>query len=495
MATQLEPLNIRITGSSEGLSTALAGSQNQVRGFAAGIQAISSGFSAVVGVVGPAGIAIGTAFATALPVIHATEAAISHVVEAFARVDETADAANKIGIAFNELKGLRLAIGEATGAEASSVDAALVKLENNLAEAAATGEGAVYDLLKQMGLDAAELIREGPTAAIEAISIAVSQMENPMDQMRVAMILFGKAGAEMVNALRGGPEALKETVNWAEEHLGLTEAQVEAIGRANDQWDRINLLSQAFFDIVAGEVAPIVEDVLLTLIAWSDEIGGVQNLATSLTQTLSGWAVGIADASGAWAVFAELTGQNTTALEAYVEMQERLAANAAKYKEQAANPNDGKLLAQFESQAKAEEAAAKVAKEWERKADAFAKALETPLETYNRTIQELQGALDNGGLSYELFARGVNAAADKLEASNKTAGTLNAPKVLSAATDRADQIRQIAEFQISGQTQAAEAERKQAQAEQLQLARETRDLLQVIAKKPIDTNITANIDG
>jgi hypothetical protein len=459
---KIEPLNIRITGSSEGLSTALAGAQQKTQGFASSISS-----SAV------AGAAMGVAFAAANKAIDLVADAIGNVLGQFGKIDEIAKQAERLGVSFRELQGIRLSIGEATGLDTGAIDGAIQKFQVNLAEAAATGAGKAADALRSLGLSAEELLALGPQKAFERIAQQLSAIESPAERMRVAVALFGRAGADMVNALQNGPEALQRSAEWAQRNLGITDAQADQVERMNDMWGRVVALAESLWQNLAAEVAPVAADILEAFVNWIDALGGVKQLA-----------YGIGDAMRVAAGFAVDMYELLTSGDLNFDTAAKWIQQTEQLRNQADSSGGGSTdlaLAQLEQEERAAEAAAKAAESAQRRAESLRSSLATPLEKYQQTIADLEEAFVNGGLEWEYVARGMEQAREQLE---RAEGRTAAPQLLGAASDRAEQLRQIAQFELGDKAKEEQQERKEQHQAQMLIMQEQLLALQAIANQP-----------
>src|SRR5690606_32355398 len=128
------------------------------------------------------------------------------------------DAAGKIGIATEELSGLRLA-AEEVGIEANAFDKGLVKMSRSVAEVAG-GTGEAADAFGTLGLAADKMMGMAPEEQFRLIADSINNIPSPAEKLDVAMSIFGKAGADMVNVLAMGRDGLDETQKAAE-RLGI----------------------------------------------------------------------------------------------------------------------------------------------------------------------------------------------------------------------------------------------------------------------------------
>lgn len=302
---QLEPLNLRITGDPRGLSVALGKSQNETRSFATGLDSqaakLKAGLGGVAAAFAPIGIAAGAAFAAVAAGAGLAAVAISKLKEGQNAIDETAKAADKLGVSFNELGGLRLAIAESTGLDDSEADKAIEKLLINLTEAAA-GAGKAKEQLDRLGLDAGALIAAGPVEALKQISERTGLITNQTEQLKLAYDLFGRSGTALITMLRGGPEAIAEAARFQEKWNGLTEQQVATVEAANDAWGRVSLIVAGITQELAAEAAPLFKTIADEILAIADGFENIDFYIKTFVEDLAaalGIAVDLAEAVGA----------------------------------------------------------------------------------------------------------------------------------------------------------------------------------------------------
>lgn len=241
----------------------------------------AAGATRAIGSLGPVGIAVGAtvaaAFVGAAVGAKALQVTIAGVREQMTAIDDTADAAKRLGFQFNELVTLRMAIGRSTGMDDGQIDSALSKMQLNLAEAR-SGSGALAEQLKTLGLDAGQLLKAGPVEAIKQISAVAQQMKSPIDQNKLAFDLAGKAGVALAQSLRDGPAAVDEAAAKAKQ-LGLTlsQAQTEQVGAANDAWEDMQLIATGVFRQIAAEFSPIITVISDSVVGVGSAFGGWQS--------------------------------------------------------------------------------------------------------------------------------------------------------------------------------------------------------------------------
>lgn len=247
-----------------------------------------------------------SSMAAAASVAAAGVAAAAAVVSvAIGQLDELGtlyDSTQKIGIAADQLQGLRMA-GEEAGVSAATMDKSLVKMLRSTAEVAG-GTGAAADAFSALGLSAQSMISMAPEEQFRLIAERMQDIPTSAEKLDVAMSIFGKSGADMVTVLGLGRDGLDE-VQAAAEKLGitLTNEQVAAADAAGDAIGRIGMAADGAKNALAVALAPAIE-----------------TTANALTALITGFGPSAWDFSGIDAA--------TLALQEQEAQQERLAAAA-----------------------------------------------------------------------------------------------------------------------------------------------------------------------
>lgn len=176
---------------------------------------------------------------------------------------DAADALTKLsdrtGIGVVALQRLG-AVAEASGNTVEQVAAAVNAFQKRLTEG---GKGTAA-ALDRIGLSVQELRALSPDEQFFAIANAIQGIKDPAEQTRVAMELFGKAGAELLPTLKANVDELKDsTVKMSAEAVAalddfgdamsrLTTSGTNALGnflgelmRVGNEWNRFSLNLQS----------------------------------------------------------------------------------------------------------------------------------------------------------------------------------------------------------------------------------------------------------
>ena len=86
---------------------------------------------------------------------------------------------------------------------------------------AAQGTGAAKEALRELGISASELKKLKPEDQFAVLADAMKRVENPTDKVRMAMQIFGRAGADLIPVMEGGSKAIAAAREEADK-LGLT---------------------------------------------------------------------------------------------------------------------------------------------------------------------------------------------------------------------------------------------------------------------------------
>jgi hypothetical protein len=234
----------------------------------------SNVYAAALGAVATAGAAVvagGVAF-------------VAHLRSVQNEIDETIDAAGKLGVTYNELNSLRFAAQEGGGVDAATTDAAIKKMLINIS-AAVDGDENIKASFAKLGLDAGELIKQGPVESVMQIADAMKGVDSQADKLALSMEIFGKSGTELVSTLDQGSSALQESIDFQQQWNSLTEEQLVAVGANNDAWDRVGVVIEGISTKLAAEFAPAMLVVADTILSTSDGFESIDQTVRNTVDT------------------------------------------------------------------------------------------------------------------------------------------------------------------------------------------------------------------
>lgn len=260
MATLIGALNINVTAKTDNFAKQMKSARKITQTFAVDLRGVATRL-----------IALGGAYF-----------GVTRTVAAFnqqmAEGDALAKTSDKLGIATEKLAGLQHA-ANLGGVSAQALEKGLIKMERSISEAA-LGSGIAADELRALGLSADKLLAMSPDEQFRTIAEAMAGLGNQSDRVRVAMNLFGRAGADLIPVLNGGAKAFDEAQREAE--LFGTAISREAgakIEHANDQLSRIRTALAGFVRQMAIRAAPFLDVVYTKLLDVVDGLNGMGGVA------------------------------------------------------------------------------------------------------------------------------------------------------------------------------------------------------------------------
>tara|TARA_R110000823_G_scaffold166373_2_gene298416 strand:+ start:5676 stop:7664 length:1989 start_codon:yes stop_codon:yes gene_type:complete len=232
MAINAEQLNIILSARDKEFTKAMDRNQKRIERFA-------NGSNKSLGKTSKAFGNLTRSIAALIPALSAG-ALIASVKQVTSKLDDIGKTADQIGITTDALQLLR-ATAESAGVTQDELDKSVEKLGKGLAEAA-MGIGTAKDALKSLNLDASDLIGLGLDGAMGSIADEINKISSPMEKTAIAMQLFGRSGAPMINLLREGSAGMAQMQKEARA-LGIV-IDEDLIRNAEEAQTQIDLMSR-----------------------------------------------------------------------------------------------------------------------------------------------------------------------------------------------------------------------------------------------------------
>jgi hypothetical protein len=208
---------------------------------------------------------------------------ISQISKQLTAIDDTADAAKRLGTSFSDLKVLQLGLGESSGLGVDEINSAIQRMQVTLVEASRSPDSDISKQLGAVGLDPKKLLAEGTLDGFKELSNVIAGIGSQADQLAFATGVFGKNGAALVSSLRDGPDQLQEMAEFADKFgLLLTDAQAEMVGMANDSVGRLSMAFEGLQMQLSAEISPAITVIATDLLGI---VGGQQDWNSGLTVT------------------------------------------------------------------------------------------------------------------------------------------------------------------------------------------------------------------
>ena len=205
--------------------------------------------------------------------------------------DEMGKAAQKIGIAVDELSRLKHA-ADLSGVSFQGLQTSVGRLSRNMLDAAqGIGEGAkAFDALGISVTNADGSMRSS-TVVMEEIADRFARMPDGATKTALAMQLMGRSGAEMIPMLNAGAAGLRDLTDEADQ-LGIVIDQKtsKAAENFNDNLTRLWRVKDGIYTKVAADLLPALETLskrFLDLVKNGDLVRTVSEKITSAVKFLS----------------------------------------------------------------------------------------------------------------------------------------------------------------------------------------------------------------
>lgn len=236
-------------------------------------------------------------------------------IDAAGRID---DLSKKLGVSTDAVQRWSHA-ATMGGSSIEDVDKAVAFMNKTLAG----GSGSTVKALSDAGLKFDEIRKMRPEDAFETIAEAIGQIEDPMMRARVAMMLFGKSGQELLPALSDG---FVRVGNEADKMSGDT---IETLAKAGDEIDKwSNRLTIALGEFLATISRQYEATVGLTVKA----VDVLLNLDDDVSKSTDGLVKGLSNQKAAIAGLIPVLPDASAATAAWTAEEKRLEQQLTKSK-------------------------------------------------------------------------------------------------------------------------------------------------------------------
>lgn len=164
----------------------------------------------------------------------AVDAIKDFTLQTIAAIPGIGDLADQTGFAAEEIQRLGFAASQ-SGADAGTLNTALLKLIGNLGNAAAGGEG-VNEALRKLGVNTSGIAKQDPSKVLAQIADGLAGIESTAERAALAQTLFGLSGKQLVPFLSQGSAAIADLGAQADA-LGLVLGRdvIDQVGEVDDR--------------------------------------------------------------------------------------------------------------------------------------------------------------------------------------------------------------------------------------------------------------------
>jgi head-tail adaptor len=207
--------------------------------------------------------------------MRALDASVARLARSFESAGDAIDAEQSFGTVAEKFYAMRHAV-ESAGDAFDPMKNILGKLQQNLAETGSESQ-AMGKVLKELGLDLAELKKSDPVDALRMVGTALQEITDPAVRAAVGTEVLGKGYRDAANSLNAFVEAEDHGSGVTQEMLKSIDDLTDAVGGSSAQMDNAAT-------IVAGTLAPqLLELAKVFSLTGSD----AQSTATSFAQSLA----------------------------------------------------------------------------------------------------------------------------------------------------------------------------------------------------------------
>jgi hypothetical protein len=194
-------------------------------------------------------------------------AGFAAIVSAFERNEALGKMSAALGIAVDELSKLHY-VAKLNMGSAEGMNAALMKMEKFLGDAAAGGEEANAKL-RMMGLSLRDLAGLKPEEAFGKLADGMNSVENQGQKMDLMLSVFGKNSKEIAGTVRLGAQGIKD-MGTEGERLGRTMSAVD-FGKLDTAKGAIEKMAGAFESLsnrISIALAPVFNWIATAIDEW-----------------------------------------------------------------------------------------------------------------------------------------------------------------------------------------------------------------------------------
>ncbi len=346
------------------------------------------------------------------------------------------DTADSVGLTTTQLQEYQFAAAQ-SGVNTEKFNLALSKFIKNVGDAQ-QGDGALVSTLKDHNLALLENIRHAASQdeAFRLVADAIKNAKTSTEAAVIANAAFGKSGVAMVNMLRDGSAGLDEFARQAQAAgIIMDESLVRAAEEAGDKLEMLGTFAMRQVTIEVAKMAPQIVNLTENLIGMLPAVIKVADvIGNAMVMAFEGWGKIIDYLSIGMIRFQEKLGNISSQV---AEEQIRLMGESARKtaedvnkmnvalektsktvqpNKSAANPNIGlPTLAGMNSQKEGKAAAEKAQQDMDKKAQTIFDQTRTPVEQYQTKLDELNGMLNEGAISWDTYNRAIMQASTGLD--------------------------------------------------------------------------------
>lgn len=174
-----------------------------------------------------------------------------------------------------------------TGQSTDELNGGLAKLNVHLAEVSRTGKGGAADALKNLKLNADELLKLDIDTRMLKIAEAFEKGGYSASQQSDALKQLGLRTQGMVLLFEDGGAAIKEASNLLEAFGGkISKVDSRMVKEAMDEFNKLGIAIKAVSDGLAVALAPVLKEIANHFVEMAEHAGGLDELTKKLVENM-----------------------------------------------------------------------------------------------------------------------------------------------------------------------------------------------------------------
>lgn len=197
------------------------------------------------------------------------------------QIDDIAKQSDRLGITVAQLQSLQFAASQ-TGTDAGELKKGFERFNKSISEAS-TGIGTGVRAFEMLGISVTNTdgSLKNSNQLLNEVADGFVGVKDPADRVRIAMDLFGRSGAGMVNMLQNGSAELNAIRDqFSDLTVELTGEQATAVEEANDRFDALGRTFSSIGHQITAAVMPALASIATFLTV---------NMLKAIAGTISGF--------------------------------------------------------------------------------------------------------------------------------------------------------------------------------------------------------------
>jgi len=205
--------------------------------------------------------------------------------QSMANIDVLAKQARSLGLTTQAFQKMAL-VAEEAGVESGKLSDMLGKMQRNIDELG-QGTQTQIDAFSRLGLSITDLQGLKPDEQFAKIAESLDAINDPTSKAALSMEVFGKSGRASINMLSDYSAKAAEAAEF-QNRFGIAVSQTASddVERANDAVGRLGMVMEGLGNRMATFVAPAIESVANSLIAFAANIWGANTRLEEFYGTL-----------------------------------------------------------------------------------------------------------------------------------------------------------------------------------------------------------------